>query len=118
MEHFLPTKAISKDCCSVAKLCPTLNTPRTVAHQVPLSIEFLRQDYWSSLPFPSPGDLSDPGIKPRSPALAGRFFTGEPPGKPKDGLFYYAMKVIWPPLKSIGERVGLFLFCFLHLLLF
>ena len=52
------------------------------------SMEFLRQDYWSRLPFPSPGDLSDPGIKPRSPALAGRFFTGEPPGKPKLTINY------------------------------
>ena len=43
---------------------------------------FSRQEYWSGLPFPSPGDLPDPGIKPASPALAGRFFTTEPPGKP------------------------------------
>ena len=53
-------------------------TPRTVAHQVPLSIEFSRQEYWSGLPFPPSGDLPDPGIKSaslRSPALAGRFFT-------------------------------------------
>ena len=42
---------------------------------------FLRQEYWSGLPFPSPGDLSDPGIEPVSPALAGGFFTAEPPGK-------------------------------------
>ena len=40
------------------------------------------QEYWSGLPFPFPGDLPDPGIKPKSPALAGRFFTTEPPGKP------------------------------------
>ena len=93
-------------------------TPWTVAHQAPLTIGFHRQEYRNGLPFPSPGDLPDRGIKPVSPALAGRFFTGEPPGKPKDGLFYYAIKVIWPPLKSIGERVSLFLFCFLHLLLF
>ena len=53
-------------------------TPWTVAHQAPLSIGFSRQEYWSGLPFPTPGDLPDPGIKPtslRSPALAGRFFT-------------------------------------------
>ena len=47
---------------------------------------FPRQEYWSGLPFPSPGDLSHPGIKPTSPALAGRFFTTEPPGKPQGGL--------------------------------
>ena len=44
-------------------------TPWTVAHQAPLSMEFSRQEYWSGLPFPSPGDLPDPGIEPRSPAL-------------------------------------------------
>ena len=54
-------------------------TPRT--HQVPLSMGFLRQEHWSGLPFPSPGDLPDPGIEPMSPALAGGFFTPEPLGK-------------------------------------
>ena len=58
-------------------------TPWTVAHQASLSVGFSRQEYWSGLPFPSPGDLPDPGIKtpsPVPPALAGRFFTTEPPG--------------------------------------
>ena len=45
-------------------------TPWTVAHQAPLPMEFSRQEYWSGLPFPSPGNLSDPGIEPESPALA------------------------------------------------
>ena len=53
----------------VAKLCPTLATPWTVACQAPVSMGFSRQHYWSGLPFPSPGDLPKPGIKPRSPAL-------------------------------------------------
>ena len=53
----------------VAKLCPTLVTPWTVACQALLSMVFSRQDYWSGLPFPSLGDLSDPGIEPRSPEL-------------------------------------------------
>ena len=59
-------------------------TPRTVALQAPLSVEFSRQEYRSRLPFPTP-DRPEPGIKalpPVSPALAGRFFTTEPPGKP------------------------------------
>ena len=59
-------------------------TPWTVAHQAPLSIEFSRQEYWSQLPFPSLGDLSDLGIEPMSlasSALAGGFFTTELPGK-------------------------------------
>ena len=47
------------------KSCPTLVTPWTVAHQAPLSMGFSGQEYWSGLPFPSPGDLPDPGIKPR-----------------------------------------------------
>ena len=57
----------------------------TVALQAPLSMVFSRQEYWSELSFPSPGDLPDTGFKPgslASPALAGRFFTTEPPGKP------------------------------------
>ena len=57
-------------------------TPRTVAYQAPLSMGFPKQEYWSGLPFPSPRDLPDPGIEPMSPALAGGFFTTEPPGKP------------------------------------
>ena len=54
----------------------------TTACQAPLYIGFSRQEYWHGLPFPSPGDLPDSGIKPMSPALAGGFFTTEPPGKP------------------------------------
>ena len=57
-------------------------TPWTVACQVPLSMGFPRQEYWSGLPFCSPEDLPNLGIEPVSPALAGRFFTAEPPGKP------------------------------------
>ena len=59
----------------------------TVAHQAPLSIGFSRPEYWSGLPFPSPGDLPDPGIEPTCPvsrALAGGFFTTVPPGKHTD----------------------------------
>ena len=56
--------------------------PWTVAHQARLSMRFSRQEYWSGLPFPSPGDLPDPGIKPRSPALQADALTSEPPGKP------------------------------------
>ena len=54
---------------------------QTVALQAPLSMGFPRQEYWSGLPFPSSGDLPNPGIEPMSPALAGVFFTTEPPGK-------------------------------------
>ena len=51
------------------KSCLTLATPWTVAHQAPLSMRFSRQEYWNGLPFPSPRDLPNPEIKPRSPAL-------------------------------------------------
>ena len=60
-------------------------TPWTAARQAPLSMGFSRREYWSRLPFPSPGDLPNLGIKPASPvfpALAGRFFIPEPRGKP------------------------------------
>ena len=53
----------------VAKSCPSPVTPLTVAHQIPLSTGFPRQEYWSGLPCPSPGDLPNPGIEPSSPAL-------------------------------------------------
>ena len=58
-------------------------TPWTVAYQGPLSMGFSRQEYWSGLPFPSPGDLPNPGIDPRSPALGADVLPSEPPGKPK-----------------------------------
>ena len=57
-------------------------TPWTIAHQAPLSVGFPWQEYWSGLPFTSPGDLQDSRMEPKSPKLSGRFFTTEPPGKP------------------------------------
>ena len=70
--------------------------PQTEAHWAPLPIEFSRQKYWNGLPFPTPGNLPDPGIEPMSPVsptLGGRVFTAEPPGKPpcwfkKEGAFW------------------------------
>ena len=58
--------------------------------QVSLSMEFFRQEYWSGLPYPSPGDLPYPRTEPASPALAGRFLTNEPSGKPKQ-IYRYQM---------------------------
>ena len=67
-------------------------TPWTVAHQGPLFMGCPKQEYWSGLPFPSLGDLSDPETEPESPALAGRFFTTEPPANLVitllDGYYY------------------------------
>ena len=71
------TYPFKKKC--ITDICVTL---WTLALQVPLSMGFPRQEYWSGLPFPPPVDLPNPGIKPTSPALAGRFLTTEPPGMP------------------------------------
>ena len=66
-------------------------TPQVVACQALLVTESSRQEYWHGLPVPTPEDLPDPGIQPRlpaSPALVGKFFTTEPPGKPVDGRLF------------------------------
>ena len=81
-------------------------TPWTEAHQAPPSMGFSRQGYWSGLPFPSPGDLPNPGIEPRSPALQADALTSAPPGKPmaesEEELKSLLMKV-----KEKSEKVGL-----------
>ena len=59
-----------------------LVTPWTVVHQAPLSVGFSRQEYWSGLPFPSPGDLPDPGVKPQSPAFQADSLPFELQGSP------------------------------------
>ena len=61
-------------------------------YQAPPSMEFSRQKYWSGLPFPSPGDLPDPGIKPRSPTLQAGTLPSEPPGKP---IIPRSQVIIW-----------------------
>ena len=72
----------------VSVVSNSFETPWTVSHQAPLSMGGFRKEYWSGLPFPLSGDLLNPGIKPkvgikpRSPALVGGFFTTVPPGKP------------------------------------
>ena len=63
-------------------MCLTLATPWTVAPQLPLSVGFSRQEYWSGLPFSSPGDHPDPGIEPGSPALQADSLPTELQGKP------------------------------------
>ena len=82
--------------------------PWTVAYQAPLSMEFSRQEYWSGLPFPSPGDLPDPGIEPRSPALQADALLPELPGKPilcyiKLMNLYLILKNILKDIKSIND---------------
>ena len=68
-------------CMLVAQSCMTLCNPMDLAHQAPLSIGFSRQEHWSGWPFLPPGDLPDPGIEPRSPALQAGSLPPEPPGK-------------------------------------
>ena len=69
-------------CYLVAQLSDSFGIPGTVTHQAPLSKGFPSQEHWSGLPFLSPGDLSHSGTELMSRALAGRFFTSEPPGEP------------------------------------
>ena len=77
--------SIYKTCvCLVAQLVQLFLTPQTVALQAPLSMKFSRQEYWSGSPFPSPGNLPNPGIEPGSPALQAEALPSEPPGKPKN----------------------------------
>ena len=66
-----------------AQSCPTLCEPTDYSRQAPLSTEFSRQECWNGLPFPSPGDLPDPGIELRSPTLQVDSLPCEPPGKPQ-----------------------------------
>ena len=77
-------------------------TPRTEAHQAPLSMGFSRQEYWSELPFPSPGDLPDPEIEPRSPALQADSLLSEPPRKPHSMLYpLYIHMPFWKIKKKV-----------------
>ena len=68
---------------------PLFVSPWTVAYQAPRSMGFSRQEYWSGLPFPSPGDLPNPGIEPGSPALQTDTLPSEPLGKPLLGLWLH-----------------------------
>ena len=92
-------------------------TPWTIAHQALPSMGFSRQEYWSGLPFPSPGDLPDPGIKPKSPALEADALTSESPGKPSamksesesrsvmsDSLWAHGL---YSPWNSPGQNTGM-----------
>ena len=83
-----PKEVISSTCGGgglVTKLCLTLMTPRTVACQSPLSMGFSRQEYWSGLPFPFPGNVPNPGIESGSPALQADSLPTELSGKPFRG---------------------------------
>ena len=96
----------------VTQSCPTLCDPWTVAYQAPPSMGFSRQEYWSGLSFPSPGDLPNPGIKPRSPTLQADTLTSAPPGivcwyKGLDSLGFWCPWVVLEPKPSrhLGSTV-------------
>ena len=80
-------------------------TPWTVAPQGPLSTGFSRQEYWSGLPFSFPGYLADPGIKPTTPTLAGRFFTIELPGKLPPPTPTPLSQGYWPAVYSVEAEI-------------
>ena len=91
-------KVMFKSCrCVLSRVWPFV-TPWSVAHQAPLSIGFPRQEYWSGLSFPSPGDLPDLGIEPTSPVLAGIFFITEPSGNP-----YRQILLMWIYLENCSD---------------
>ena len=75
----MPTKV--EKCSEVAQSCPTLCDPMDCSLLGSSSMGFSRQEFWSGLPFPSPGDLPDSGIKPGSPAFQANALTSEPPGE-------------------------------------
>ena len=80
-------------------------TPRTLAHQAPLSMEFSRQVYWSGLPVPTPGDLPDPGIEARSAALQTDYLVSKPPGN--NGSINYK-KICMSTLSFLNSRIFTF----------
>ena len=94
----------------------SFTTPWTVAHQAPLSMGFPRQEFSSGLPFPAPGDLPNPGIEPKCPALAGRFFTTQPPSNimyemsGRCRISTHALQILWKQMeiKQRWEKQRLF----------
>ena len=90
----------------VAQSCLTLQSHGLHGtHQVPLPMEFSRQEYCSGLPFPSPGDLPNPGLEPKSPALQADSFSPETPGKPKQSLWNSPGKNIGVGIHSLLQQI-------------
>ena len=105
-------------CCLVAKLCLTLATPWTVAHQAPLSMGFPRQEYWSGLPFPPPGGSSWPRDWTCVSYVAGGFFTAEPPGKSRIDTSS-SLNAQWNSLqKSMGQIANSYWLPVLHMVMY
>ena len=97
-------------CCLVAKSCPTLCDPMTIACQAPLAMGFPRQEHWNGLPFPSPEDLPKAGIEPRSPAWAGGFLSSGSPGKSSCKVLIRNGRILckgsWKPGSSLLKTAG------------
>ena len=105
-------KCMMHVCVLATQSCPTLVTPQTVAHQASLSMRFSRQECWSRLPFPSPEELSNPGIEPWSPVSQAGFLLCEPQGSPIWCISYSVIshsKII----KVQQQRQYVFVICFL-----
>ena len=81
-------------------------TSWTVVSQAPPSMDFSRQEYWSGLPFPSPGDLPDPEVEPRSPALWADSLPSEPPEKPNQWVGDPANDVRPLPITGLSQDAG------------
>jgi len=100
--------------CSVIQLCLILYDLRDCSLPAPLSMGFPRQEYWNGLPFPPPGDLPNPGTEPASPvspALAGRFFTTEPAGKPMYVLIYMYLHMYVHVCVSVYAYIRIYMIC-------
>ena len=90
-------------CVSCSVMSDSFVTLWTVARQAPLSMGFSKQGHWSGLPFPSPRDLPDPGVKPKPPALQADSFLSEPPAFPKS-CKKNLQKRIWPACNQPANR--------------
>ena len=103
--HFQVSQLKTGACvCSVTSNSSV--TPSTLSCQAPLSMGFSRQESWTGLPFPPPGDLPDPGMEPVSPALAGRCFSTEPPGKPRSATLTHLQTRLWSRVTRLYKGAG------------
>ena len=112
-EHFICLTSCMPVCVLSHSRVWLFATLWTVARQVPLSMEFSRQEYWSGLPFPYPGNLPNPGIEPRSPALQADSLLSDPLGKPLSDLYLIIIqewKWAWPAWAGRGIHKVRFFF--------
>ena len=106
-------KGRGKEKKDTGKSCPTLTIPQTVAHQAPLSLGFSKQEYWSGLPFPSPGNLSNPGTERRSPPLQADALPTELRRKPQGrGTRDQIANIHWIIEKARESQKNIY-FCFI-----